>query len=233
MITIRRSEERGHFEHGWLNTYHTFSFDQYYDPKFTNFRALRVINEDRVAPAQGFGMHPHRDMEIITYVLEGQLKHKDSIGNTSIIKPGDGQRMSAGTGVLHSEFNPSTGEPVHLLQIWIMPAKKGIEPSYEQKEFPSAEKRGKLRVIASPTGENGSVTIHQDVRLYVAELLKGEQVEHSLAKGRHAWIQIAKGEIELNGQKLKQGDGAAISEEQSVNVKSLDDLTEVLLFDLA
>jgi len=233
MITVRRSEDRGHFEHGWLNTYHTFSFDQYYDPKFTNFRALRVINEDRVAPAQGFGMHPHRDMEIITYVLEGQLKHKDSMGNASIIKPGDSQRMSAGTGVLHSEFNPSTGEPVHLLQIWIMPAKKGITPSYEQKEFPSAEKRGKFRVIASPTGENGSVTINQDVRLYVAELLANEHVEHSLEKGRHAWIQVAKGEIELNGQKLKQGDGAAISDEESVNLRSLDDLTEVLLFDLA
>lgn len=233
MIAVRRSEDRGHFEHGWLNTYHTFSFDQYHDPKFTNFRALRVINEDRVAPAQGFGMHPHRDMEIITYVLEGQLKHKDSMGNASIIKPGDGQRMSAGTGILHSEFNPSTGEPVHLLQIWIIPAKKGITPSYEQKEFPSVEKRGKLRVIASPTGEDGSVTINQDVKLYVAELLNNEQVEHSLEKGRHAWIQVAKGKIEVNGQKLKQGDGAAISEEDSVNVKSLDDLTEVLLFDLA
>jgi quercetin 2,3-dioxygenase len=155
------------------------------------------------------------------------------MGNASIIKPGDGQRMSAGTGVLHSEFNPSTGEPVHLLQIWILPAKKGITPSYEQKEFPSSEKRGAFRVIASPTGENGSVTINQDVKLYVAELLNNEQVEHSLEKGRHAWVQVAKGEIEVNGQNLKQGDGAAISEEESVDVRSLDDLTEVLLFDLA
>jgi redox-sensitive bicupin YhaK (pirin superfamily) len=233
MITIRRSQERGHFQHGWLDTYHTFSFDQYYDPKFTNFRALRVINEDRVAPAQGFGMHPHRDMEIITYVLDGQLKHKDSMGNASIIKPGDGQRMSAGTGVLHSEFNPSTGEPVHLLQIWIMPAEKGIEPSYEQKAFPSAEKRGNFRVIASPTGENGSVTINQDVRLYVAELLSGEEVEHDIAKGRHAWVQVARGAVELNGQKLAQGDGAGISDEQRLTLKSLEDTTEVLLFDLA
>jgi quercetin 2,3-dioxygenase len=233
MITIRRSEERGHFQHGWLDTYHTFSFDQYRDPEFTNFRSLRVINEDHVAPAQGFGMHPHRDMEIITYVLDGALKHKDSMGNASIIKPGDGQRMSAGTGVLHSEFNPSTGEPVHLLQIWIMPEKKGITPSYEQKEFPSAEKRGKWRVIASNTGEQGSVTINQDVKLYVAELLEGEQVTHTLATGRHAWVQIAKGAIELNGSKLRQGDGAAISDEEVVTVKSLDDTTEVLLFDLA
>jgi redox-sensitive bicupin YhaK (pirin superfamily) len=233
MITIRRSEERGHFQHGWLDTYHTFSFDQYRDPEFTNFRSLRVINEDHVAPAQGFGMHPHRDMEIITYVLDGALKHKDSMGNASIIKPGDGQRMSAGTGVLHSEFNPSTGEPVHLLQIWIMPEKKGITPSYEQKEFPSAEKRGKWRVIASNTGEQGSVTINQDVKLYVAELLEAEQVTHTLATGRHAWVQVAKGAIELNGSKLRQGDGAAISDEDVVTVKSLDDTTEVLLFDLA
>ena len=232
MINIRKGNERGGGDYGWLNTRHTFSFDQYYDPRFNNFRSLRVINEDWVAPGQGFPMHPHRDMEIITYVLEGGLKHSDSMGNGSIIRPGDGQRMSAGTGVRHSEANPSRSESVHLLQIWITPDRPGHQPGYEQKAFPEAEKRGKLRLIASPDGSDGSVTIHQDARLYVALLAPGEQVQHDLARGRYAWLQVAKGEVELNGKKLTQGDGAAISDEGKLTLEGVQD-AEVLLFDLA
>jgi redox-sensitive bicupin YhaK (pirin superfamily) len=232
MINIRHGNERGGGEYGWLKTRHTFSFDQYYDPKFTNFRSLRVMNEDWVAAGQGFPMHPHRDMEIITYVLEGGLQHNDSLGNGSIIRPGDGQRMSAGTGVRHSEANPSPTDPVHLLQIWIMPDRPGHQPGYEQKAFPEAEKRGKLRVIASPDGENGSVTIHQDARLYVSLLSPGQEVKHDLAKGRYAWLQVAKGEVELNGKALQQGDGAAVENEKSLTIKGAKE-AEVLLFDLA
>ena len=232
MINIRRSAERGGGNHGWLTTHHTFSFDQYYDPRFMGFRSLRVINEDWVAPNQGFPMHPHRDMEIITYVLEGTLEHKDSMGNGSIIRPGDGQRMSAGTGVRHSEANPSATEKVHLLQIWILPDRQGHKPGYEQKAFPAEEKKNKLRLIASSDGKDGSVTIHQDARLYVSLLEAGQEVKHELAKGRYAWLQVAKGVVELNGQKLDQGDGAAISEEQTLSIKGAQD-AEVLLFDLA
>jgi len=232
MITLRRSNQRGAANHGWLDTHFTFSFDQYYDPRFMGFRSLRVINEDRVAPGQGFPFHPHRDMEIITYVLEGALEHKDSLGTGSIIRPGDGQRMSAGTGIRHSEFNPSKTDPVHLLQIWILPDQKGHEPSYEQKSFPESEKQGKLRLIASPDGAEGSVTIHQDARLYVSLLASGEEVRHRLHNGRHAWLQVAKGTVELNGQQLNQGDGAAISNEPAVNVRGKED-AEILLFDLA
>jgi quercetin 2,3-dioxygenase len=231
MITIRGSEERGGANHGWLNTRHSFSFDQYYDPRYVGFRSLRVINEDWVQPGHGFPMHPHRDMEIITYLLEGALEHKDSMGNGSIIRPGDGQRMSAGTGVRHSEANPSQTDPAHLLQIWILPERPGIKPSYEQKEFPAKEKRGKLRLIASPDGEDGSVTIHQDARLYVSLLQPGEEVEHELANGRYGWLQVAKGAIELNGKTLRQGDGAAISEEPKLDIKAAQD-AEILLFDL-
>ena len=231
MITIRPSNERGGGDYGWLNTRHTFSFDRYHDPRWTSFRSLRVINEDWVAPGAGFPMHPHRDMEIITYVLEGGLAHNDSMGNGSIIRPGDGQRMSAGTGVRHSEANSSKTDPVRLLQIWIMPDRRGHEPGYEQKSFPEEEKRGKLRVIASPDGADGSVTIHQDARLYVSLLSPGQEVEHALAPGRFAWLQVAKGAVELNGHSLKQGDGAS-ADESSLKIKATAE-SEILLFDLA
>jgi len=232
MITLRPSNERGGADHGWLKTRHTFSFNTYYDPKHVHFRSLRVINEDWVQPGMGFGTHPHDNMEIITYVLSGELEHKDSLGTGSIIRPGDGQRMSAGTGIQHSEFNPSQKEPVHLLQIWILPERKGIQPSYEQKSFPEEEKRGKLRVIASPDGKDGSVTIHQDASLYVSLLAPGEQVEHKLGNGRYAWLQVAKGAVELNSHALAQGDGAAVSDEPQFVIGGKED-AEILLFDLA
>ena len=228
MLQIRPRDERGHFDHGWLNTYHTFSFDRYYDPGHMGFRALRVINEDRVAPAQGFGTHPHRDMEIITYILEGALEHKDSMGTGSIIRPGEIQRMSAGTGVTHSEFNPSRTEPVHLLQIWILPEARGIKPSYEQKQFSRDEIHGKLRLIASREPAEEAVKIHQDVRLF-ATLLDGETIQYDLAKDRYAWVQIARGTMKLNGTILEAGDGAAASEE---SVLKLSGTGEALLFDL-
>ena len=232
MITLRPSQERGGGDFGWLNTRHSFSFDRYYDPNFMGFRSLRVINEDWVSPGEGFPTHPHRDMEIITYVLEGALEHKDSLGTGSVILPGDGQRMSAGTGIRHSEFNHSPTDPVHLLQIWIMPDKQGHKPGYEQKAFPTAEKQGKLRLIASPDGKDGSVTIHQDAKLYVSLLAPGEEVKHALAAGRYAWLQVAKGTVELNGKKLTQGDGAAVSNEPALTIKGVEN-AEVLLFDLA
>jgi len=232
VITIRRNEERGGGNFGWLNTRHTFSFDSYYDPRFMGFRSLRVINEDVVAPASGFPTHPHRDMEIITYILEGKLEHKDSLGTGSIILPGDGQRMTAGYGIRHSEFNPSRSDSVHLLQIWILPTEKGLEPSYEQKRFPESEKRGKLRLIASHDGAQGSVTINQDAQLYVSLLSPGQQVSHQFGSKRHEWLQVAKGAVELNGARLYQGDGAAISDEKTLNIKGTED-SEILLFDLA
>jgi quercetin 2,3-dioxygenase len=232
MIEIRRSEERGGGDHGWLKTQHTFSFDQFYDPRWMGFRSLRVINEDWVAAGQGFPAHPHRDMEIITYILEGGIEHQDSLGTSSIIRPGDGQRMSAGRGIRHSEMNPSPTEAVHMLQIWITPDRSGHQPSYEQKTFPEGEKRGRLRLIASPDGNDGSVTIHQDARLYVSLLAPGQKVQHELGQGRHAWLQIAKGAVELNGQKLVQGDGAAISGEKALSIQG-EEQAEVLLFDLA
>lgn len=232
MITLRRSNERGGGDYGWLNTKHTFSFSDYWDPRWMGFRSLRVINEDYVAPAAGFPTHPHNDMEIITYILEGQLEHKDSLGTGSVILPGDGQRMTAGRGIRHSEFNPSKSQRVHLYQIWIMPEKKGLEPSYEQKSFPAEEKQGKFRLIASPDAKEGSVKINQDARLFVTLLQPGQEVGHSFAEGRHGWLQVAKGEVELNGQRLVQGDGAAISDEQKLSVKGTKD-SEVLLFDLA
>jgi redox-sensitive bicupin YhaK (pirin superfamily) len=232
MITIRPSKQRGGGDHAWLNTRHSFSFDTYYDPRFMGFRSLRVINEDVVQPGHGFPMHPHRDMEIITYVLEGALEHQDSLGTGSVIRPGDGQRMSAGKGIRHSEKNPSLSDPAHLLQIWILPERPGLEPSYEQKAFPEEEKRGKLRLIAAPGGEDDSVTIHQDAKLYVSLLEPGEEVSHQLGKGRHAWLQVAKGTVDLDGNSLTQGDGAAISNEQKLSVKGLES-AEILLFDLA
>ncbi len=235
MITIRPAGERGHFDHGWLNTWHTFSFADYQDPAHVHFGSLRVINEDFVQPGRGFGTHPHRDMEILTYVLEGALSHQDSMGNGSTIRPGDVQRMTAGTGVLHSEFNHSKDELVHLLQVWIFPETKGLEPGYEQKTFASDDKRNGLRLVASRDGRDGSVTIHQDAGLYASLLDGGKSVRHQLASGRHAWIQVARGSVTLNGRTLKQGDGASVSDEQIVELTGADasSPSEVLLFDLA
>jgi len=232
MITLRRSNERGGGDYGWLNTRHTFSFSDYWDPRWMGFRSLRVINEDWVSPGSGFPTHPHADMEIITYVLEGELEHKDSLGTGAVIRPGDGQRMTAGRGIRHSEFNPSQKNPVHLYQIWILPEKKGLEPSYEQKTFPADEKAAKFRVIASRDAREGSVKINQDAQLYVSLLNPGEEIEHRFDTKRHGCVQVAQGEVELNGQKLAAGDGAAISEEKSVKIKGTTN-SEVLLFDLA
>ena len=231
MIKVRRSAERGHFDFGWLDTRHTFSFADYYDPRFMGFRSLRVINEDWVEPGRGFGTHGHRDMEIITYVLEGALEHRDSMGNGSVLRPGEVQRMSAGTGVLHSEFNHSRDERVHLLQIWILPEREGVKPSYEEKTFGAAEKNGRLRLVASREGSDGSVKINQDARLYAALLEPGQQVTHQLAPGRHAWLQVARGAVELNGYPLRQGDGAAVSDEQTLTLVGAEP-AEILLFDL-
>jgi len=227
MIALRPAEERGHTRLSWLDSRHTFSFDRYHDPRHMGFRVLRVINEDRVDPGQGFGTHPHRDMEILTFVLEGALEHKDSLGNGSVIRPGDVQRMTAGTGISHSEFNPSRTEPVHFLQVWILPEQPGLEPSYEQRSFPAAG----LRLVGSRDGREGSVRIHQDVLVYVARLSPGEEVVHALAPGRHAWIQMARGAGQVNGTRLGAGDGAALSEERSVELRGGDG-AEALLFEL-
>ena len=232
MIQIRKSDERGHANHGWLDTHFTFSFADYNDPKHVHFRTLRVMNDDRVAGGGGFPMHPHRDMEIVTYVMEGALEHRDSIGNGSVIKAGDIQYMSAGTGVTHSEFNASETEPVHLYQIWMFPEKQGLKPAYGQKNFSEAEKRGRLRLLASPDGRDGSVKIRQDNELYVSVLAKGETVRHELKPERHAYLQVARGSLTLNGTKMDEGDGAAISDEKAVELKGEKD-AEVLLFDLA
>jgi redox-sensitive bicupin YhaK (pirin superfamily) len=232
MITVRRSNERGHFDHGWLNTYHTFSFDQYYDPRYMGFRNLRVINEDFVAAGRGFPKHGHRDMEIITYILEGALKHEDSMGNGSVIRPGDVQRMTAGTGVRHSEQNASDQERVHLLQIWILPNTVGLEPGYEQKAFSEDERRGRLRLIASEDSRDGSVEVHQDVSLFASVLPAGQEVEHTMDQQRYAWIQVARGAVEVNGEKADQGDGLVVVGESSLRIRAQQD-AEVLLFDLA
>jgi redox-sensitive bicupin YhaK (pirin superfamily) len=230
-IQIRRADERGHADHGWLDTHHTFSFADYYDPRFMGFRVLRVINEDIVAAGKGFGRHGHRDMEIITYVLEGQLGHQDSMGNGSVIKPGEVQRMSAGTGVSHSEMNASKSERVHFMQIWILPDRPGHAPGYEQKAFSTEERTGRLRVVASPDGRDGSVTIHQDATLAVGLLGPGDKVEHTLAANRYAWVQVARGTIELDGKQLARGDGAAIKGPAALPIAGVTD-AEVLLFDL-
>lgn len=232
MIVVRKAEERGHAHHGWLNTYHTFSFANYYDPNYLGFRSLRVINEDRVIAGAGFGTHGHRDMEIITYVLEGAIEHKDSIGNGSIIQPGEVQRMSAGTGILHSEFNPSKKDPVHFLQIWIMPNEKGISPSYEQQKFDLENTTGQLQLIAANDGKNGAVTVHQDMNLYAGIFESGDRVSYSLKPQRHAWIQVARGAVLVNGVSLDNSDGAAISEERELTVEAKEK-AEILLFDLA
>ncbi|MFN2576450.1 MAG: pirin family protein [Pyrinomonadaceae bacterium] len=232
MITIRKSEDRGHFDFGWLNTYHTFSFDQYFDPAHSHFRSLRVINEDRVAAGRGFPTHSHRDMEIITYILSGSLEHRDSMANGSVISPGDVQRMSAGTGVSHSEFNPSQTEACHLLQIWIIPSARNLTPSYEQKFFGEDERSGKLCLIASDDGRDGAVTIHQDARVYASLLEAGESLAYPLDETRNGWLQIARGSITLNDLNLSQGDGAAISGENQLAITAVE-RCEFLLFDLS
>lgn len=232
MITLRRAHERGHANHGWLDTWHTFSFADYQDPRHMGFRNLRVINDDSVAPAMGFGTHRHQDMEIVTYVLDGALQHKDSMGTGSIIRPGEVQRMSAGTGVFHSEFNASKDEAVHFLQIWMIPAKRGIAPGYEQKAFAPEARQGQLKLVASPEGTDGSVTVHADARLYATLLGSGESVRHELAPGRHGWVHVARGKVELNGHVLSTGDGAALTEESLVALKGVEP-SEVLVFDLA
>jgi quercetin 2,3-dioxygenase len=232
MIEIRKSQDRGHFDHGWLNTYFSFSFADYYDPKHVHFRTLRVLNDDRVAPGEGFPTHPHRDMEIVTYVLEGGLEHRDSMGTGSVIRAGDVQYMSAGSGVTHSEFNASSTEPVHLLQIWMFPKEQGLKPVYGQKNFTEEEKRGKLRLVVSPDGRDGSLPIRQNNELYATVLGKGDAVRHELKPDRHAYVQVARGSVTLNGQPLSEGDGAAISKEKTVELKGVDN-AEVLLFDLA
>jgi redox-sensitive bicupin YhaK (pirin superfamily) len=234
MITIRKAQERGHFDHGWLDTRHTFSFASYHDEDHMGFRALRVINEDRVKPGEGFGTHGHRDMEILSYVLEGALAHRDSTGGEGVLRPGEVQRMSAGTGVMHSEFNGSRDAPVHFLQIWLLPDRPGHRPSYEQKLFPEAERKGKLQLVASPEAADGSLTIHQDARAYASVLGSGEAVRHPLAAGRHAWVQVARGEVTVNGKALRAGDGAALSGEPQVAIEGAGASGgEALLFDLA
>ena len=232
MITIRRSEERGHANHSWLDSRFTFSFADYYDPKHEHFRTLRVMNDDRIAGGGGFPMHPHRDMEIVTYVLDGALEHRDSMGNGSVMRPGDVQRMSAGTGVTHSEFNESKTKPVHLYQIWMFPERQGIKPSYEQKTFTEKEKRGRLRLVASRDGRDDSVTIHQDNELYATVLAPGETVRHELKPDRYAWVQVARGSVKLNGQELAEGDGAAVTKEKRIELTGVKD-AEALVFDLA
>ncbi len=232
MLQIRKAAERGHADHGWLNTYHTFSFATYQDPDYMGFRSLRVMNEDWVEQGQGFGTHPHRNMEIITYVLEGALEHKDSMGNGEILRAGEFQRMSAGTGITHSEFNPSNSDPVHLYQIWLLPQSKGIEPSYEQKRFPDNEQHNQLRLVASPEADKGSLRIHQDAHIFLSKIDTQATVTHELANDRHAWLQVLRGTVLLNGENLETGDGAAVSGESTLTIEATRD-AEIMLFDLA
>jgi redox-sensitive bicupin YhaK (pirin superfamily) len=232
MIAVRKSNERFHTDIGWLDSRHTFSFGEHYHPEHQGFRALRVINEDRVAAGQGFPTHPHRDMEILSYVLEGALGHKDSMGTGSVIRPGELQRMTAGTGVLHSEQNAQPDAPTHFLQIWILPERRGLEPGYEQRAFPESERRGRLRLIAARDGRDGAVTVHQDAALYAALLAPGEKVTHALAPGRHAWVQVASGAVQLGTERLAAGDGASVSDEPSLEIAATVP-SEILVFDLA
>jgi redox-sensitive bicupin YhaK (pirin superfamily) len=230
MMKIRKAEERGHADLGWLNTHYTFSFADYYDPDHMGFRSLRVINDDVVAPGAGFGMHGHRDMEIITYVLSGELEHKDSMKNGRIIRPGEVQYMAAGTGVMHSEFNPSATNPVHLLQIWLLPERKGLQPQYAERTG-SQLAGGRLNLVASKAGRDGSIAINQDADLYVAKLAPGDSVRHQVQPGRHAWLHVAEGQIQLNGTTLRAGDGVSVSEASKLDVASKE-ASQVLLFDL-
>jgi quercetin 2,3-dioxygenase len=232
VISIRRSEERGGGRQGWLDSRHTFSFGHYYDPKHMGFGPLRVINEDRVEPGSGFDTHGHHDMEIISYVLEGALEHKDSLGTGSVVRPGDVQRMSAGTGIRHSEFNPSPAEPLHFLQIWLLPNENGLTPGYEQKSFSDADKRGGFRLVASRDGREGSVRIHQDADIYASVLDAGGEVTRALAAKRKGWVQVTRGAIDLNGKRLQAGDGAAIENEPSIRIAAATDAVEFLFFDL-
>jgi quercetin 2,3-dioxygenase len=232
MKKLRPSAERGFGDHGWLRTFHTFSFADYRDPRNVQFRALRVMNEDWVAPGQGFGEHPHHDMEIVTYVLEGQLEHRDSMGNGEVLRPGEFQRMSAGTGITHSEFNPSATEPVHLYQIWLFPQTKGIEPSYEQRPFPASDRKNRWQLVAAPDGAEGSLTIHQDARIYLADLAAGDSLSRQIDEHRHAWLQVLRGEAVVDGYIMQAGDGLAISDERDFQVSSQQG-TELMLFDLA
>ena len=232
MITVRKAKDRGHANHGWLDTWHTFSFATYQDVNHHSFRSLRVMNEDWVAPGQGFGTHPHRDMEIVTYVLEGALEHKDSMGNGEVLRPGEFQRMSAGTGITHSEFNPSETEPVHLYQIWLFPEQKGIQPSYEQKAFSDGEMTNQLRLVASRMPRDGSLLIHQDAEIFLSKLDTNRSVTYALRADRHAWVQVLRGQISLNDQVLTLSDGAAISEDQELRITAIED-SEIMLFDLA
>ena len=233
MLSIRRSNERGHANHGWLDTYHTFSFNTYYDPKFMGFRALRVINEDRVAGGQGFGTHPHDNMEIVTWVLEGALAHKDSLGSGGVIRPGELQHMSAGTGIRHSEFNASQTDPAHLLQIWVMPSQDGIPPSYGQKTFPIAEEPDRLHLLASPDGRDGSLKWVTDADLFAARLSAGASASHAFTARKYGWVQVARGAATVNGQALVEGDGLALSNEAAASISAGTEGAELLLFDLA
>jgi quercetin 2,3-dioxygenase len=230
MIEIRKAKDRGHFDHGWLKTFHTFSFGDYLDPEHTSFRSLRVMNEDWVMPGRGFGTHPHRDMEIVTYVLEGALEHKDSMGNGSVLRPGEFQRMSAGTGITHSEFNPSPSEPVHLYQIWLFPERKGIQPGYEQRAFDASQRQNRLQLVASQEGRDNALTIHQDADVFLSTLQDGA-ITHALRDHRHAWLQVLRGSVLLNGQQLDESDGAAISEESQLTIESAAP-SEIMLFDM-
>lgn len=232
MLALRPAHERGHVDHGWLKTYHTFSFSAYHDPRYMRFRSLRVMNEDFVAPGRGFGAHPHDNMEIVTYVLAGALEHKDSLGHGQVLRPGELQRMTAGTGITHSEFNPSHDQPVHLYQIWLFPERRGLEPSYEQKRFSDEERHNRLRLVASRDAAEGSLLIHQDVRIYLATLDASCAINYGLADGRHAWVQVLDGDVELNRRALSTGDGAALSEEPQVSIAA-QSAAEIMLFDLA
>ncbi len=237
MIRIRPADQRGAADYGWLKTFHTFSFNDYYDPQQMNFRVLRVMNEDVVAPGQGFGTHPHRDMEIVTYVLSGALEHKDSMGNGEVLRPGEFQRMTAGSGITHSEFNPSASEPVHLYQIWLLPQRKGLEPSYEQKRFDEEGRHNQLQLVASPTGQAGSLKIHQDAKIFLSSLDDGAEVNVDLAENRHAWIQVLRGSVKVTGSQsvqpltLQSSDGAAVSDESKLVIQA-NGYAEIMLFDL-
>ena len=232
MITIRKSADRGHFDHGWLDTYHTFSFGDYYDPSHDNFRSLRVMNEDQIAPAMGFPLHGHRDMEIVTYVLSGALQHQDSLGNGGVLRPGEFQHMTAGRGIRHSEFNPSTSEPVHLYQIWLLPRAEGLEPRYEQTTFDAAGRENRWQLVASPAGAEGSLPIEQDARIFLATLAADQRLSYQMSHGRHVWLQVLRGSVQSNGTKLTAGDGAAISDESAINLTASSP-SEIMLFDLA
>jgi redox-sensitive bicupin YhaK (pirin superfamily) len=232
MIQIRKAADRGHADHGWLDTWHTFSFSSYRDPRYTHFRALRVINEDTVQPGQGFGTHPHDNMEIVTYVLSGALEHKDSMGHGEVLRPGEFQRITAGTGITHSEFNPSKTEPVHLYQIWLFPDREGHEPSYEQKAFPQEDRRDRWQLVASPTAMDGSLLIHQDAKIFLADISAGKTLNYEITPGRGAWLQVLRGCVSLNGQLLDTSDGAAVSDEAALNLQAAGH-AEIMLFDLA